>query len=205
MHILLWAALAACVFGQQNPYISQLNAIRAANPTLPKECFYGLDTIQTGNTTVFATFCASRLLSNFEPLNPFNCYTSYVGPLPSASSVANPKRDAGSSSASLDLFRTVSKMVLGICNNAFQEAYSSGPGPNGQPPVPVQPQSPPTGSNLPYTGDSKAITGFINDRKLDLSLSSLIKSLVQVSVSLKSGESQKIPGIAVAGGSSYGV
>ncbi|KAJ3284554.1 hypothetical protein HDU79_008044 [Rhizoclosmatium sp. JEL0117] len=208
MHILLWTALAACVFAQQNPYISQLNAIRAANPALPKECFYGLDTIQTGNTTVLATFCSARLLSNFDPLNSFNCYASYVGPFPSASSVANPKRDAGSSSASLDLFRTVSKMVVGICNNAFQEADSSGPGPNGQPiviTVPGQPQSPPTGSNSPYTGDSKAITGFINDRKLDLSLSSLIKSLVQVSVSLKSGESQKVPGIEVAGGSSHGV
>ncbi|KAJ3279085.1 hypothetical protein HDU79_000945, partial [Rhizoclosmatium sp. JEL0117] len=217
MQVFLLSVLAAfassqpfpVVAPQSNPLITpqtidfaaQLYAIRDNNPTLPKECFAGLDVIQNGNATVVSKFCADKLFSRFAYPSLSSCFYSStstvttVAPVASASSVSNSKRDAGSSSTSLDLFATVSYMVTSLCMSAA--AFSD---PNHMPGTQVQLPNSPTLNPSPYTGDSKTLSEFITNSNLDLDLSTLIHSLVEVSLSLQSGGGQTIQAMPLNGG-----
>ncbi|KAJ3289152.1 hypothetical protein HDU79_004280 [Rhizoclosmatium sp. JEL0117] len=191
MQAFVLAALAIiCVQAQQNPYVSQLNAVKNNYQSLPSECFAGWASIQTEGTAGVASFCQSRLISAFNPNNTENCLasSSLITPVPSASSSANARRNAESSTASVELFKSASTMIISICRDAIN-AIGLGQGP-----------TLPTGSNPPYTGDSKTLSALITNSHLDVDLTTIIQSLVEGSVSLKSGSGQNIPGITLNGG-----
>ncbi|KAJ3289150.1 hypothetical protein HDU79_004278 [Rhizoclosmatium sp. JEL0117] len=188
MQAFLLAALAIiCVQAQQNPYVSQLNAVKNNYQSLPSECFAGWASIQTEGTAGVASFCQSRLISAFNPNNTENCLasSSLITPAPSASSSAIARRNAESSTASVKLFKSACTMIISICRDAIN---ANGPGQG------------PTGSNPPYTGDSKTLFALITNSHLDLDLTTIIQSLVEGSVSLKSGGKQNIPGMTLNGG-----
>ncbi|ORY43605.1 hypothetical protein BCR33DRAFT_818967 [Rhizoclosmatium globosum] len=203
MDLVIFVALATCVVAQQNPYVAQLNALRDNIPSLAKQCFTGLDALQTGNTTLVASYCQESLIQNFNLTNPSNCFASYTAhtglPQPSASSYVNPKRDAGSSTAYPGLFVTTSDLVISLCFSAINGVDSDHFGDL------VNPLQPPSGSNQHYAGNSTALVGFVTASKLNLDLDTLIKSLVQVSVSLKNNGIVDVPGMTLTGGSSSGV
>ncbi|KAJ3079718.1 hypothetical protein HDU99_010228, partial [Rhizoclosmatium hyalinum] len=187
MQVLFLLSLAICVFAQESKYVALFKAIRDNNPSFPKDCFVGLDSVVTLNDVI--TYCRDTLQPNFNYAGAKYC-------LASVTTGKTKKRAAGSSSISDELLKSVIDPINKSCYAAvddFNNANSS-------------PFTPPAGPNPAYTGNTQAISDFVASSKLNVDRAILVKSLAEASLLVKRGFlAQNVPGSTFTGSFAKGV
>ncbi|ORY43002.1 hypothetical protein BCR33DRAFT_766701 [Rhizoclosmatium globosum] len=187
VQILFLLSLAICVFAQESKYVALLKAIRDNNPSFPKDCFVGLDSVVTLNDVV--TYCRDTLQPNFDYAGAKYC-------LASVTTGKTKKRAAASSLISDELLKSVIDPINNSCYGAvddFNNANSS-------------PFTPPAGPNPAYTGGTQAISDFVASSKLNVDRAILVKSLAEASLLVKRGFlAQNVPGSTFTGSFAKGV
>ncbi|KAJ3287425.1 hypothetical protein HDU79_005709 [Rhizoclosmatium sp. JEL0117] len=187
VQILFLLSLTICVFAQESKYVALLKAIRDSNPSLPKDCFAGLDSVVTLNDV--NTYCQSTLQPKFDPNNAKYCLASVTAGKPK-------KRAAGSSSISDELLKSVIEPIAKSCYGAVDDINNAN----------SSPFTPPAGPNPAYTGNTQAISDFVASSKLNVDRAILVKSLSQASIVVKRDTSAlNIPGMVLSGGFANGV